>query len=310
MLDVSLMIEAQDGLTWPRLRRLAEAAEGLGFAGLYRSDHFTNPEGPVKPALELWTSMTWLAANTKRISFGPVVSPVSFRDPVVTAWQAVAVNDLSQGRLHLGLGAGWQEREHGSFGYDLLDLDARFTRFEEGLKVVSGLIQRDQPVSLKGEFYHLDDASFTAGPDDAGPPPITIGGNGPKRTLPLVARYADEWNAVSATAERFAELNTTLDQELAQVGRKPADVRRSLMTRVVLAQDDAEARTKLDGRDPHEMRERGALVGTGDQIVEGLGRLEEARASEVMLQWMDLDDIAGIEALASQVLGSRATATS
>lgn len=297
------MIEAQDGLTWPRLRRLAEAAEKLGFAGLYRSDHFTNQEGPVKPALELWTSMTWLASNTERISFGPLVSPVSFRDPVVTAWQAVAVNDLAKGRLHLGLGAGWQEREHGSFGYDLLDLDARFGRFEEGLKVISGLIQRDQPVSFSGDFYHLDDASFSSGPDDAGPPAITIGGNGPKRTLPLVARYANEWNAVFATAERFAELNTKLDQEIEKVGRKPEDVRRSLMTRVVLAKDDTEARNKLDGRDPQEMRDRGALVGSGSAIVDALGRLQEARASELMLQWMELDDIAGIEALASEVLG-------
>jgi F420-dependent oxidoreductase-like protein len=303
MLDISLMIEAQDGLTWPRLRRLAEAAEKSGFAGLYRSDHFTNQEGPVKPALELWTSMTWLASNTERISFGPLVSPVSFRDPVVTAWQAVAVNDLANGRLHLGLGAGWQEREHGSFGYDLLDLDARFGRFEEGLKVISGLIQRDQPVSFSGDFYHLDGASFSSGLDDAGPPAITIGGNGPKRTLPLVARYANEWNAVFATAERFAELNTKLDQEIEKVGRKPEDVRRSLMTRVVLAKDDTEARHKLDGRDPQEMRDRGALVGSGSAIVDALGRLQEARASEVMLQWMELDDIAGIEALASEVLG-------
>lgn len=303
MLDVSLMIEAQDGLTWPRLRRLAEAAEGLGFAGLYRSDHFTNPEGPVKPALELWTSMTWLAGHTERIAFGPVVSPVSFRDPVVTAWQALDVNDLSQGRLHLGLGAGWQEREHGSFGYDLLDLDARFGRFEEGLKVISGLIKRDAPVSFDGDFYHLDDAVFVAAPDGAGAPPITIGGNGPRRTLPLVARYADEWNAVFVTAERFAGLNATLDQEIEKAGRTPGDVRRSVMTRVVLAKDDTEARNKLDGRDPQELRDRGALIGNGSAIVDALGRLQEARASEVMLQWMELDDIDGIEALASEVLG-------
>lgn len=303
MLDVSLMIEAQDGLTWLRLRRLAEAAEGLGFAGLYRSDHFTNPEGPVKPALELWTSMTWLAGHTERIAFGPVVSPVSFRDPVVTAWQALDVNDLSQGRLHLGLGAGWQEREHGSFGYDLLDLDARFGRFEEGLKVISGLIKRDAPVSFDGDFYHLDDAVFVAAPDGAGAPPITIGGNGPRRTLPLVARYADEWNAVFVTAERFAGLNATLDQEIEKAGRTPGDVRRSVMTRVVLAKDDTEARNKLDGRDPRELRDRGALIGNGSAIVDALGRLQEARASEVMLQWMELDDIDGIEALASEVLG-------
>ena len=305
MLDVSLMIEGQDGLTWPRWQRLARATEELGFAGLYRSDHFTNPDGPVKPALELWASLTWLAGHTERITFGPVVSPVSFRDPVVTAWQAVAVHDLSGGRLRLGLGAGWQEREHRSFGYNLLDLDDRFGRFEEGLKVIRGLTRRDEPVTLDGEFYHLETASFAAGPDSAGAPPITIGGNGPKRTLPLVARYADEWNAVFVAADRFADLNGTLDQEIAQAGRKPADVRRSVMTRVVMATNDAEARAKLDGRDPEEMRDRGALVGDGAAIVDALGRLQEAGASEVMLQWTELDGIAGIETLASQVLGQR-----
>ncbi|MGI8644119.1 MAG: LLM class flavin-dependent oxidoreductase, partial [Thermomicrobiales bacterium] len=170
-------------------------------------------------------------------------------------------------------------------------------------KGTSGLSQRDQPGSVSGDFYHLYDASFSSGPDDAGPPAITIGGNGPKRTLPLVARHANEWNAVFATAERFAELNTTLDQEIEKVGRKPEDVRRSLMTRVVLAKDDTEARNKLDGRDPQEMRDRGALVGSGSAIVDALGRLQEARASELMLQWMELDDITGIEALASEVLG-------
>ena len=121
MLDVAIMIEGQDGLNWQRWQRLAAAAEDLGFAGLYRSDHFTNPTGPHLDALDLWTSLTWLAGHTTRIEFGPMVSPVSFRNPVVTAWTAAAVDDLSGGRLQLGLGAGWQEREHRSFGFELLD---------------------------------------------------------------------------------------------------------------------------------------------------------------------------------------------
>ena len=118
MLDVAIMVEGQDGLTWTRWQRLARAAEELGFAGLYRSDHLTNPTGPHLDALELWASLTWLASHTTRIEFGPLVSPVSFRHPVVTAWTAAAVDDLSGGRLRLGLGAGWQEREHASHGFD------------------------------------------------------------------------------------------------------------------------------------------------------------------------------------------------
>src|SRR4051812_33534476 len=120
--DVALMIEGQDGLNWTRWQRLVRAAEDWGFAGIYRSDHFSNKEGAHKDSLELWTSLTWAAANSERIEFGPLVSPISFRNPVVTAWTAAAVDDLSGGRLQLGLGAGWQDREHRSYGFDLLDV--------------------------------------------------------------------------------------------------------------------------------------------------------------------------------------------
>jgi alkanesulfonate monooxygenase SsuD/methylene tetrahydromethanopterin reductase-like flavin-dependent oxidoreductase (luciferase family) len=107
VLEVAIMIEGQDGLDWARWQRLARAVEDFGYAGLYRSDHFTNPTGPVLDALELWTSLTWLAGNTARIEFGPLVSPVSFRHPVITAWIASAVDSLAGGRLRLGIGAGW-----------------------------------------------------------------------------------------------------------------------------------------------------------------------------------------------------------
>ncbi|HZF56937.1 MAG TPA: LLM class flavin-dependent oxidoreductase, partial [Rubrobacter sp.] len=99
MLEVAIMIEGQDGINWDRWKRLGRAAEDLGYAGLYRSDHFTEPRGPLKEALELWASLTWLADNTERIEFGPLVSPVSFRHPVITAWQASAVDSLAGGRL-------------------------------------------------------------------------------------------------------------------------------------------------------------------------------------------------------------------
>ncbi|MER3485833.1 MAG: LLM class F420-dependent oxidoreductase, partial [Chloroflexota bacterium] len=158
MIELAIMIEGQDGLNWPRWQRLAKAAENLGFAGLFRSDHFTNASGPHKDALELWASLTWLASHTRRIEFGPLVSPVSFRHPVITAWTAAAVDDLSGGRLRLGLGAGWQEREHRAHGFDLLDLDGRFRRLEEALEVVTRLLRSDTPVSFAGAFYRLEDA--------------------------------------------------------------------------------------------------------------------------------------------------------
>ncbi|HEX7976515.1 MAG TPA: LLM class flavin-dependent oxidoreductase, partial [Anaerolineales bacterium] len=155
ILEVALMVEGQNGLNWPRWQRMAQAAEDLGFAGLYRSDHFTNPDPPDLDSLELWVSLTWLASHTRRIEFGPLVSPVSFRHPTQTARTAAAVDDLSGGRLTLGLGAGWEEREHRNFGWDLLDVPQRFARFEEGLEVVSRLLNSDQPVNFEGKYYHL-----------------------------------------------------------------------------------------------------------------------------------------------------------
>src|SRR3990170_6098006 len=116
-MDVSIMVEGQNGLTWPRWRRIAHAVEALGFAGLFRSDHFTNAAPPDRDSLELWTSLTWLAANTSRVRFGPLVTPSSFRHPVMTARMATAVDALSGGRLILGLGAGWQERGHTNYGF-------------------------------------------------------------------------------------------------------------------------------------------------------------------------------------------------
>ncbi len=134
MLDVAIMIEGQHGLNWERWQRLVRAVEDLGYAGLHRSDHFTNPEGPNLDALELWSSLTWLADHTQRIEFGPLVSPVSFRHPVITAWQASAVDSLAGGRLRLGIGAGWQEREHEAHGFELLDTDDRFARLRGGAR--------------------------------------------------------------------------------------------------------------------------------------------------------------------------------
>jgi F420-dependent oxidoreductase-like protein len=300
--EVAIMIEGQEGIDWERWRRLARTVEDAGYAGLYRSDHFTNPTGPVLDALELWSSLTWLAENTSRIEFGPLVSPVSFRHPVITAWQASAVDNLASGRLRLGIGAGWQEREHETFGFDLLDTDRRFARFEEGLEVVTRLLRSDGPVSFDGEFYRLRDAVLMPRSPRPGGPPIVIGGNGPRRTLPLAARYADEWNAVLVPPERFAELNARLDEMLQEAGRAPEQVRRTLMTRAISGRTDADVERKLAGGQADELRERGVIVGTGPEVAEQLGRLDEAGVERVMLQWLEPDDIDGLEAMAESVV--------
>ncbi len=302
MLEVAIMIEGQDGIGWERWRRLARAAEDLGYAGLFRSDHFTNPTGPNKDALELWTSLTWLAENTSRIEFGPLVSPVSFRHPVITAWQASAVDSLAGGRLRLGVGAGWQEREHETYGFDLLDTDRRFARFGEGLEVITRLLRSEGPVSFGGEFYRLRDAVLMPRSPRPGGPPIVIGGNGPRRTLPLAARYADEWNAVLVTPDRFASLNANMDELLQEAGRPPESVRRTLMTRAVFGRTTADVERKLAGESADELRAGGIIVGTASEVTEQLGRLDEAGVQRVMLQWLEIDDIDGLEAMAQTVL--------
>src|SRR5512138_3737515 len=181
------MIEGQDGLTWPRWQRLASEVEQLGFAGLFRSDHFTNAGPPDKESLELVVSLAYLASGTNRIHFGSLVAPFSFRDPAMLARQAAAIDDLSGGRLILGVGAGWNEREHTLFGYALGDVPTRMARMQEGLEVVTRLLRGDEPVISEGRFYQLRGAMLLPRPQRPGGPAIMIGGNGPKRTLPLVA---------------------------------------------------------------------------------------------------------------------------
>ncbi len=307
MIEIGIMIEGQNGLTWPRWQRLVKIVEECGFVGLFRSDHFTNASEPDKPSLELWTSLTWLASHTKKLEFGPLVSPVSFRHPTFTARFAAAVDDLSGGRLILGLGAGWQEREHHLFGHDLLDLPARFDRFEEGLAVITKLLSSDQPTTFEGHYFQIRDAQLLPRPQRQGGPPILIGGNGPKRTLPLVARFADEWNGLFIPPEKFEELNNRLDQLLHEQGRDPALVRRSMMTGCIFGENEQDVSSKVKDRSDgkysaEDLRQRGMIVGNSKQIINQLHRLADAGVQRVMLQWLDLDDLDGLKAMAAGIL--------
>ncbi|HET9590524.1 MAG TPA: TIGR03560 family F420-dependent LLM class oxidoreductase [Anaerolineales bacterium] len=303
MLEIAIMLEGQNGLSWPRWQRLARLVEDLGFVGLFRSDHFTNSKPPDIDSLELWTSLTWLASHTERIEFGPLVTPFSFRHPVHTARTASAVDDLSGGRLTLGLGAGWQDREHSLFGFDLLGPKPRFDRFEEGMQVVTRLLQSDEPVSFEGQYYQLRGATLLPRPQRNGGPRILVGGDG-KRTLSLAARYAEEWNCVMLLPPDFARTNQRLSDMLAAAGRKPESVRRSMMTGCVFGKDEAALKEKVRARQRtlEELRQRGVVAGNADEVKEQLHELEQAGLQRIMLQWLDLDDLDGLEALARAVL--------
>jgi len=304
MLEIAIMLEGQHGLNWARWQKIVRLVEELGFVGLYRSDHFTNANPPDLDSLELWTSLTWLACNTSRIEFGPLVTPFSFRNPVFTARIGSTVDDLSGGRLTLGLGAGWQEREHHLFGFDLLQPQARFDRFEEGMQVVTQLLQSEGPVTFEGKYYQLRGGTLLPRSQRKGGPRILIGGEGEKRTLPAVVRYADEWNCVMLLPDEFARKNSILNELLASAGRSQGSVRRSMMTACVFGKDDVALKEKLLARKRtvDELQARGTVAGGPNQVREQLNVLEEAGLQRVMLQWLDLDDLAGLETLAKAVL--------
>lgn len=315
MVAVSLMIEGQNGVNWPRWRRVVAEVEELGFAGLYRSDHFTNAQPPDLDSLEMIVSLAYVADHTERVAFGPLVAPFSFRDPTLLARQAAALDDLSGGRMVLGLGAGWQEREHTIFGHPLGDIDTRMRRFEEGLEVVTRLLRSDEPVTFDGAFYHLRGATLLPRPERPGGPRILIGGNGPKRTLPLVARFADVWNGVFISAADYAARQTALDDLLRAAGRQPADVKRTVMCGSYFARDEAELdrllsfrhkRPELAGKPLDDVTEtlagRGFLAGTPDMVLRQIGAYVDAGAREVMVQWLALDDAERLRAFARDVI--------
>jgi F420-dependent oxidoreductase-like protein len=314
MIAISLMIEGQNGLNWPRWKRLVAEAEQLGFAGLFRSDHFTNGQGPLLDSLESIVSLAYLADHTQRIHFGPLVAPVSFRDPTILARQASALDDLSGGRMILGVGAGWQEREHRMFGHELGDVPTRMARLEEGLEVLTRLLRSDEPVTYHGRVFQLEDALILLRPERAGGPPILIGGTGEKRTLPLVARYADIWNALVVSPDEFRTLSGRLDELLQAEGRPPSAVRRTLMTNLTFAPDRESLARKLHLTDTggsslddavaniHATRKN--IVGTPEMVREQIAAYAAAGVEEIMMQWLDLDDIEGLRAFAHTVLPS------
>lgn len=316
MVAISIMIEGQNGLTWPRWKRIVKEVEELGFAGLFRSDHFTNANPPDKDSLEMIVSLTYLADHSQRLHFGPLVAPVSFRDPRMLARQAAALDDLSGGRMILGVGAGWQEREHRLFGYNLGDLRTRMARLEEGLEVITRLLRSDEPVTYEGRFFQLRGATLLPRPQRPGGPDIQIGGNGPKRTLPLVARYANHWNGTFISVDAFRERSAILDQLLLVAGRDPADVRRSVMLSLYFGRDMAELDRRLSWRHDEPKyagkplnaviedlkASGGIIVGTPGEVIEQIKAYDNAGVDELMLQWWDLDDIDGLRAFARSVL--------
>jgi alkanesulfonate monooxygenase SsuD/methylene tetrahydromethanopterin reductase-like flavin-dependent oxidoreductase (luciferase family) len=240
---IGLMVEGQMGLNWQRWQRVLAMAEESGFQCVFRSDHFTNPAPPDLDSLELFTSLTYAASHTRRIEFGSLVAPVTFRHPLMTLRQASAIDDLSGGRLVLGLGAGWQQREHDNYGVPFGSFTSRFEHLTDALQIGQHLLGSPAPLTYAGKHLSVTDAVLL--PRPARKLPILIGGNGVRRTLPLAARYADEWNGVFLDAPTYQTRNQRLTELLKQGERNPATVKRSLMAPLAWFQgDDAEARLR------------------------------------------------------------------
>ena len=221
-LELNVMIEGQEGLTWERWQRLARAAEDGGFGGLYRSDHLTGLFGdPTRPSLETWASLPWVATATKRIRFGPIVSPLTFYQPALLAKQAAAIDQLSGGRFDLGIGAGWNEMEHRMFGIPFPPLRERMDRLECGARAIRQL-WRGTPVTLDQPYAPLVEAQSFPLPTGVR---LIVGGRGERRTMRVAAELADEWNVTRVTFDEYPRKLDVLAGHCRAVGRDPATIR-------------------------------------------------------------------------------------
>jgi F420-dependent oxidoreductase-like protein len=210
---------------WPTLLERWQYFEALGFDSIWDSDHFFQPSWSAEPNLEAWTVLAALAAQTKRIRIGVLVSCNTFRHPSLLAKQAVTVDHISSGRLDLGLGAGWFQAEHHMFGIAFPDPAERVARFREAVEIVDQLLRNDE-TTYAGRFYQVREARFRPRPIQRPRPPLTLAGHKPKM-LRIVAEYADVWNSFGTVDEIHARADTLNELCLAS-GRDPRTIRHSL----------------------------------------------------------------------------------
>ena len=314
-MHLGVMIEGQEGLNWERWREICRRVEALGFESLWRSDHFFSLQGhSERDALETMVSLTLTAAETRRLRFGPLVTSMTFRHPALLARMAAAIDQLSGGRFILGVGAGWNVPEHQAFGIPFPPLKQRMDMLEEGIRVIQALCNGSGRDSVSGRHFSLDHAEMHPRPSQQ-PLPLLIGGSGERRTLRMVARYADEWNLIG-TPERVREKSAVLEQHCEREGRDPATITRSVMAGFLIGASDAEVTRRLtelrsvnsnlpavdDATLKDQLRGRGWLVGTPEQIAEQLGELAAVGVQRVMLQHHLMTDFEALELIAATIL--------
>ncbi|MDA8275911.1 MAG: LLM class F420-dependent oxidoreductase [Actinomycetota bacterium] len=305
-MDLRIFVEPQQGTTYAEQCRVAQAAELLGFDAFFRSDHYVAMGGDGLPGpTDAWVTLAGLACETSRIRLGTLVTSATFRLPGPLAIAVAQVDAMSVGRVELGLGAGWYEREHTAYGIPFPPLGERFERLEEQLAVVTGLwsAPEGETYSYDGRHYRLVDSPALPKPVQRPGPPVIVGGAGARRTPRLAARYAAELNVPFASADDTAAQFDRGRAACEAVGRDPATLVRSAAQVVCCGADDAEVARRADaiGRPVDELRRNG-LCGTTDEVTEGLARLAAAGAERVYLQFLALDDLDHLELIGEQVL--------
>jgi len=296
----ALMSEPQQGLSYEEILALARTAEDAGFESFFRSDHYSSfPGESGLPTTDAWATLAGLARDTSRITFGTLVSPVTFRLPGNFAKVVTTVAEMSGGRIEVGVGAGWNEAEHDQHGLAFPPTRERFDMLEEQLAILHGLWTEPDGWSYTGRHWTVRDAHFHPKPPAPGGrrhPNLIVGGAGGPRMVALVARYADELNISSASPARIAEAYARLDEACRAAGREPTEVARSAMTGVLVGETEDEVRGRVRALlamigdaegDPDawlaDRRDRW-VIGTPDQARARVSEFETAGAQRIMLQ--------------------------
>ncbi len=301
------MIEGQEGVTWPQWRALAQACEEHGIPALFRSDHYLNLDGqhPERGSLDAWGTVIALSALTSKLRLGTLVSPASFRHPSILGKLVVTADHVSQGRIELGIGAGWHEPEHEAYGFPFLPTAVRMDVLEEQLEVLIGS-WGPGPFSFQGEHYVLSGLDAQPKPVQQPHPPVILGGNAGPRSAALAARFADEYNSPFPSLEEIRRRKANIEQACDRAGREPIPF--SIMAGTVLGADaaDLEDRARrvaeVSGRDPGELLRdppKGWIVATVDRAAEHLAALRDAGVSRVMCQQLVHDDLDAVALVGS-----------
>jgi F420-dependent oxidoreductase-like protein len=316
--DVCLMIEGQEGVTWDQWLSLALACEELGFEGLFRSDHYLSFDHPhERGALDAWATLAALASITERIRLGTLVSPAGFRHPSELAKSVVTVDHASDGRVELGMGAGWFEREHRAFGFSFPSNAERMDVLTEQIEIVHRLWSEDE-VDFEGRHYRLESCTSLPRPLQEPHPPLIVGGSAGPRSVALVARWADEYNVVFVDPDTARTYRERVQSACESIGRDPGEVRFSVMTRLLVGADEddlrrraAELMERIDEDGDVEAFIEGMkpdmTAGTVEQVLERLAEFANAGAERVMLQHLVHDDMETVALIGREIVPAAAS---